>query len=95
MNNDDGPDDWPDSALISEARRQAAATLLLLEHPKFQDGEGKSGLYETAHGCAQLILQLVQESQHCSGAEEFDVLLHLVCTQAEGLAQALSLLRIP
>ena len=92
---DYAPDDVPDSTWISEARQLAATARLLLEHPKIQADEGHSGLYETARRHAQLILHLVQESESCPSAEEFDVLLYLICNLAESLAFTLSQLPIP
>lgn len=92
---DTGPDDMTELALISEARQYAASVVMLLEHPKMNAGIGNSGLYVTAYAQAKLILHVVQESETCSDAEEFDVLLYLVCCEAASLAVTLSQLRIP
>jgi hypothetical protein len=91
---DHSSDDVPDSARISEARRLAAQAVMLLEHPRMKADQG-SGLYVAAFAQARLILYLVQESERCKDAEEFDVLQYLICCQADGLAEALSLLRTP
>jgi hypothetical protein len=95
MRSDDGPDDMPESAWISEARRLAASAVMLLEHPRMRAGEGDSGLYETAIAQAKLILHLVDESERCATADEFDVVYYLICCQADSLALTYSLLRIP
>ncbi|MDB5331318.1 MAG: hypothetical protein JWP03_2469 [Phycisphaerales bacterium] len=92
---DNESDDVPELALISEARRLANLVVMLLEHPKMRAYEDKSGLYATAFRQAVLLLYFVQESEVCSNAEEFDVLLYLICCYADGLALTLSLLRIP
>ena len=88
------PDDVPELAWISEARRLAAQAVMLLEHPKMKADEG-SGLYVAALGQARLILDLVQLSERCQDAEEFDALHYLICCNADGLAETLSLLRTP
>jgi hypothetical protein len=95
MSEDDDPFDMPELALISDARQLAALAEMLLEHPKFKAGEGNSGLYVTAQKNSKMIKHLVRDVGECSSAEEFDVLLYLICRSAEGLARALSLLRIP
>ena len=92
---DDDPDDPPDLALISDAQRLAAMAEMLLENPKLVASQGSSEFYETAHDNSKLILRLVGQLENCSSAEEFDVLLYLICRHADGLARALSLLRIP
>jgi hypothetical protein len=95
MVHDDGPDDLIDLASISEARRLAAIAVMLLENPNLAAGEGQSGLYVTALSHAKVILYLVRETEACSDAEEFDVLLYLIHCNVDGLARTLSLLRIP
>jgi hypothetical protein len=95
MNDHDDPDELPDSAVISEARRLAAIAVMLIEHPKIAFDEGNSGLYGTAKDCAELILHLVQRTERCSDAAEFDALLYLIRCHAEGLGWTLSLLQIP
>lgn len=94
MTNDD-PDVVPEPALISEAKRYAAQWHLLLEHPKVKARNGDTGFYVTALTLCETILRLTQESEHCSSAEEFDVLLYLICCQTESLERTISLLRIP
>lgn len=93
-NHDDVSDDVPDSTDISEAHRLAAQAVMLLEHSKMKVNAG-SGLYVAASAQARLILYLVQESERCKDAEEFDALRYLICCSADGLSEALSLLQIP
>ncbi len=94
-NHDDVPDgSAPEMANISEARERAASALMLLEHPNFEAIKG-TGLYVTAMEQAKFILHLVQETEVCSSAAEFDVFLNLICMYADGLAETLSLLQIP
>jgi hypothetical protein len=90
----DPSDDVPESTEISDARLLATQAVMLLEHPKMKVEEG-SGLYGTALSQARLILHAVLETERCTDAEEFDVLLYLICCQADGLAETLTLLRIP
>lgn len=92
---DDDPDEVPEFALISEARRHAAIAQMLLEHPKVKASNGESGSYVTALAHCELILHLVRTSEHCTDAEEFDGLLYSICCNAEGLARTLSQIRIP
>lgn len=92
---DVGPDDMPESVWISEARRLAASVAMMLDHPRMKAVEGESGLYRTAREQAEGLLYLVQKTETCSDAEEFDVLLYLIRCDADGLAWTLSLLRIP
>ncbi len=92
---DDVPDDMPESTVISEARRLAASAAIMLDDRRMKDVNGNSGLYVTAVQHSKLILHLVQESEKCADAEEFDVLLYLIRCNADGLAWAISLLRIP
>ena len=92
---DDDPDDVPELALISDAREFAASAEMILENPRMKAGQGNSGIYVTALTHTQLILHLVREVDECTGAQEFDALLYLICCNADGLARTLSLLRIP
>jgi len=92
---DDDQNELLDLAVISEARRLAAQAVMLLEHPKIRSIESNSGLYRTAEDCSRLLLHIVEMTEHCSDAEEFDVLLYLIRGQTDGLGRALSLLRIP
>jgi hypothetical protein len=95
VNNDDDPSDIPELAEISTAQEFARWAKLLLESPRMKASQGDSGHYETVLGHSNLILHLVEIIDGCRSAEEFDVLLNLICCNAEGLARAFSLLRIP
>jgi hypothetical protein len=88
-------DDPPESALISDSKRYAAAVAIILEDPRVKEGNGNSGFYVTAKAQCEVILHLVQESERCADAEEFDCLLHLIHCQVDRLALAVSRLRIP
>jgi len=92
---DDDPDDGLfEAAEISDARERATLAAMLLQHPKMK-AVPDMGLYATAMEQAKLVLKLVDQTETCSSAQEFDVLLNLVCCQADCLAETLSLLRIP
>lgn len=95
MENDPELDDVTEAAFISEARQFAARAVLMLEHPKLNGGDGQAEHYGKAYDTAKLVLHLVQQSEVCSDAEEFDDLLYLICCHADCLARSISRLRIP
>ncbi len=90
---DDADESALETAYISQARRFAASAVLMLEHPRIA-AIGSAGLYETALKQAKMLLDLIQKCEACSGDEEFDVLLKLVCWHADALAETFSLLKI-
>jgi hypothetical protein len=86
---DDEPDDVAETCEISDCQKFALYALKLLEHPSFDPVKG-SGLHQTAVEQANLLLAIADRSEACSDADEFDVLHHLICCQADGLARTMS-----